>query len=152
MSVEEREDDATVFEFIDIDVAQELGADGDTSDQQISFYIPNQDAHHNPIPDQSIWVTEALELLAEINGGATAMPPVEGAWFNDEGEIVKDQPIIVYSFIRPAAFVAAMGRIREFLHRMGRETNQGEVAFELNGVFYRIRHFDGSVVKEVRYE
>jgi hypothetical protein len=58
---------------------------------------------------------------------------VEGAWRNDEGEIVKDQPIIVYSFIRPAAFVAQMGRIREFLHRLGRETKQGEVAFELNG-------------------
>lgn len=142
MSVEDRENAEEVFEFVDFDVAKELGADGDTSEQQISFYIPNKDAHHNPIPDQSIWVDEAIELLAEINGGATAMPPVEGAWFNDDGEIVKDQPIIVYSFIRPAAFVAGMPRMREFLHRMGRETKQGEVAFELNGVFYRIRHFD----------
>jgi hypothetical protein len=34
-------------------------------------------------------------------------------------------------------------RLREFLHRMGRETNQGEIAFEFDGRFYRIRTFDG---------
>ena len=30
----------------------------------------------------------------------------------------------------------------EILHRMGRETNQGEIAFEFDGRFYRIRDFD----------
>jgi hypothetical protein len=32
--------------------------------------------------------------------------------------------------------------LRSFLHRMGRETRQGEVAFEFDGRFYRIRGFD----------
>lgn len=35
-----------------------------------------------------------------------------------------------------------LNRIREFLHRMGRDTNQGEIAFELDDGFYRIRKFD----------
>ncbi|TVS20739.1 MAG: hypothetical protein EA424_02440 [Planctomycetaceae bacterium] len=42
----------------------------------------------------------------------------------------------------PDAFLANLPRIREFLHRMGRETNQGEIAFEFDGRFYRIRRFD----------
>jgi hypothetical protein len=48
----------------------------------------------------------------------------------------------LYSFIRPAKFIPNLPRIREFLHRMGRETNQGEVAFEFDGRFYQIREFD----------
>lgn len=35
----------------------------------------------------------------------------------------------------------------EFLHRMRRETNQGEIAFEFNGRFYRIRNFDAAEAK-----
>ncbi|MDQ2733299.1 MAG: hypothetical protein M3Y56_16745 [Armatimonadota bacterium] len=92
--------------------------------------------------NQRRWVLEAIRLLSEINGGATAMPPVEGGWLNDEGQIIWEQPVVVYSFIRPAQFLSNLSRIREFLHRMGRETNQGEVAFEFDGRFYRIRTFD----------
>jgi hypothetical protein len=38
-------------------------------------------------------------------------------------------------------FVAGLPRLREFLHRLGRETNQGEIGFEFDGCFYRIRNF-----------
>ena len=48
----------------------------------------------------------------------------------------------VYSFVRAAAFLEALPRVREFLHRLGRETNQGEVAFEYASDFFRIRTFD----------
>jgi hypothetical protein len=77
-----------------------------------------------------------------MNRGATAMPPVEGGWLNDQKEIIWDNPVLVYSFIRPEQFLSHLPRLREFLHRMGRETNQGEVAFEFDGRFYRIRSFD----------
>lgn len=53
-------------------------------------------------------------------------------------------PVIVYSFIRPEQFLSSFPRVREFLHRMGRETNQGEIAFEFDGRFYRIRSFDAA--------
>jgi hypothetical protein len=70
------------------------------------------------------------------------MPPVEGVWIDDEGEFVWDNPVVVYTYIRPGEFAARLRQLREFLHRMGRETNQGEVACEFNGRFYRIRQFD----------
>lgn len=129
-------------EDLEINLAEVLGADGDISTQQIAIYVPNKDCEGNEIGNQRKWVLEAIRLLCEINGGATAMPPVEGGWLNDEEEIIWEHPIIVYSFIRPEPFLAQLDRVREFLHRMGRETNQGEVAFELDGVFYRIRTFD----------
>lgn len=80
--------------------------------------------------------------MSEVNGGATAMPPVEGGWLNNDGEIIWESPVVVYSFIRPDRFLASFSRLREFLHRMGRETNQGEIAFEFNDRFFRIRTFD----------
>jgi hypothetical protein len=35
-----------------------------------------------------------------------------------------------------------MSRLREFLHRLERETNQGEIAVESDGQFYRIAKYD----------
>jgi hypothetical protein len=48
----------------------------------------------------------------------------------------------VFSIIKPDEFTARLRQIREFLHRMGRETRQGEVACEFDGRFDRIRQFD----------
>jgi hypothetical protein len=89
-------------------------------------------------------VTEAADLLARIGGGVTILPPVEGGWVDDSGEIVWERPVLVYTFIRPTEFRDLLPRLREFLHRLGRETRQGEVAFEFDGRFYRIRTFDAS--------
>jgi len=35
-----------------------------------------------------------------------------------------------------------MARLRAFLHRFGRETNQGKVVFEFNGWFWSIDKYD----------
>jgi hypothetical protein len=126
----------------EVDLAAALGAEDDYAIQCFSVYIPNRDREGQEIGNQRKWVLEALRLLSENNRGATAMPPVEGGWRSDEGPIVWENPVIVYSFIRGEEFAQSLPRLREFLHRMGRETNQGEVAFEFDGRFYRIRNFD----------
>jgi hypothetical protein len=126
----------------EVDLTAALGSDSGVSTQCFTVYIPNKDRHGQEIGNQRKWVLEAIRLLSEVNGGATAMPPVEGGWLNDQGEIIWENPVLVYSFIRPVPFIQSLPRLREFLHRMGRETNQGEVAFEFDGRFYRIRNFD----------
>ena len=126
---------------IPLDMAQAFGAE-ESSSQCFSVYMPNKDSKGNEIGNQRKWVLEAIRLLCEINGGATAMPPVEGGWLGDENDVVWENPVVVYSFVRPDEFVANMSRIREFLHRLGRDTNQGEIAVEYDGRFYRIRTFD----------
>ncbi len=126
---------------VSIDLSVALGA-ADSSAQCFSIYIPNKDRVGAEIGNQRKWVLESIRLLSEINGGATAMPPVEGGWLSDEHEVIWENPVVVYSFIRTAEFTANVWRVRELLHRIGRETNQGEMAFEFDGTFYRVRDFD----------
>lgn len=129
-------------ETSEVDLAQAFGADGDVSTQCFTIYIPNKDRAGREIGDQRKWVLEAIHLLAAINGGATAMPPVEGGWLDERGQVLWENPVVVYSFIRADEFLANLPRLREFIHRMGRETNQGEIGFEFDGRFYRIRTYD----------
>ncbi len=127
----------------DVDIAEALGADSGVSAQCFFVYVPDKDRDGNEIGNQRKWVLEALQLLGQINGGATAMPACEGVWLNEEAEEIREHPVVVYSYLlSPDAFAAKLPRIREFLHRMGRETNQGEVAFEFDRCFHRIRQFD----------
>jgi hypothetical protein len=127
---------------VELDIAASFGAEVDASTQAFSIYVPNKDREGKEIGDQRRWVLEALRLLGSVGGGATAMPPVEGVWANAEGEFVWENPVIVYSYIKIDEFLARLPELRSFLHKMGRETRQGEVAFEFDGRFYRIREFD----------
>ena len=125
-----------------VNLAGALGADAGVAVQCFTVYIPNKDKNDQEIGTQRRWVLDALRLLSESNGGATAIP-VEGGWLNDEGQIILEHPVIVYSFVfRPDEFLKQLPRLRTFLHRLGRETNQGEVAFEFDDRFYGIRQFD----------
>jgi hypothetical protein len=56
--------------------------------------------------------------------------------------LVWDKPVLVYSYVQPEEFIKRLPELRELLHRMGRETNQGEVAVEFAGVFHRITQYD----------
>ncbi len=129
-----------------MDLGEELGATGGISIQCLTLYIPDRDMNGNEIGDQRRWVLEGADLLAQIGGGVTIMPPVEGGWVSDSGAVVWEKPVLIYTFIRPEAFRQLLPKLRQFLHALGRETHQGEVAFEFDGRFYRITEFDASVV------
>ncbi len=123
-------------------LGEAMGASDETSVQVLTLYIPNKDRHNVEFGQQRKWVLEAAGLLARIGGGVTIMPPAEGGWVDHMGGIVWESPVIIYSFVKPKLFSESVPALREFLHRMGRETNQGEVAFEFDGWFYRITEFD----------
>ena len=127
---------------IELDLGEALGANAGVAAQCFTVYVPNKDKSGREIGNQRRWVLEVLDLLTRLNGGATAMPPVEGAWRDADGKTVWDHPVVVYSFVKPATFFANLPVVREFLHRMGRETNQGEVAFEFGPRFYLISQYD----------
>jgi hypothetical protein len=132
-------------EDIEVDLASELGARPSPSFQVLTLYIPDRDRNGREIGNQRKWVLEAAELLSEIGGGVTVLPPAEGGWFDESTrQTVWDRPLMVYSYVEPEAFVGALPRLRALLHHMGRETCQGEVAVEFAGQFFRIREFDST--------
>jgi len=49
---------------------------------------------------------------------------------------------IIYTFIDPDRLAALLSRLREFLLRFGRETDQGEVKFEFDGWLWTIANYD----------
>lgn len=126
-----------------LDLGEGIGASDATSTQVLTLYIPNKDRDGHEFGTQRKWVLEAAKVLAELGGGVTVLPACEGGWLNPEtGDVVWEAPVVVYTYIKPEPFLRGLPSLRSFLHRMGRETNQGEVAVEFDGQFYRITRFD----------
>ncbi|BBK30731.1 hypothetical protein STHU_13650 [Allostella humosa] len=109
--------------------------------QRFAIYVPNKDRDGLPVA-QSKWLNEALQLLSAVGGGATAMPPVTGAWRNPEtGILIIEEPVVVYAYVKPALFVESLPELAAFVRRMGRETNQGAIALEFDGDFFTVEEF-----------
>jgi hypothetical protein len=125
-----------------IDLGDALGADDSAAIECLTLYIPSKDKDGHTINSEP-WVESALNLLSAIGGGATALPPVDGAWVNPEtGKLIREKVVLTYTYVDPDKFEEKLDELRVFLHRMGRETNQGEVAVEFDSRLYKIRNYD----------
>jgi len=127
---------------IEVDIGKGLGATGEPSAQRLTLYIPNKDGVGQVIADHGKWVKEAQELMTRIGKGATAFPPVDGTWEMPDGSVLWESTRIIYTFIDADRFESNLKDLREFLHRFGRETNQGEVRFEFDGWMWTISQYD----------
>jgi hypothetical protein len=128
---------------MNIDLTEILGAIAESFVQQLVLYIPDKDKDGKPIDDIDKWIEEAQTILTAIGGGTTSYPPADGTWLNPENnKIVRERTKIIYTYIIPDKFECNLEALRVFLHKFGRETNQGEVVFEFDGVFYKIRNYD----------
>lgn len=132
-----------------MNIADALGAEPLPSLQTLTLYIPERDRTGKKIRSQRRWVEEAAELLADIGGGVTIMPPVEGGWLDqDANRILWERPILLYTHVKADRFLEDLEDLREFLHRLGSRTRQGEIALEFDDEFYRIRDFDASETED----
>jgi len=121
-----------------------LGATQPTGTLPIVLFVPSQDRDGLDI-DHDAWVTRALETLGTLFRGATAYPRARGVWRDDDrqGELRYEEPTVVTCYADPAALTdTARSRLRAFLHRLGRETNQGEVGIVIGDKYYGITEFD----------
>ena len=128
------------------DIHEALGAGPPAGTLQITVFIPSVDREHRPI-GQEIWADECLKVLGSVFRGATAFPPGRGVWRDDDqgGQLVFDDTVLVTSYVGPDALTdGALSRLREFLHRLGREANQGEVGAVIGGRYYGITEFDSA--------
>jgi hypothetical protein len=80
------------------------------------------------------------------------MPPATGGYLKQDGTVVEELVTLLYAYIEPDRFEAALPRLRELLHRMGRETRQEMVVMGLAGAdetsFFRITEYDDPVGKD----
>jgi hypothetical protein len=127
---------------MEFDLREELGATEEPSAQRLTLYVPDKDREGELIADHAGWCRKAQQLLTEIGGGATAFPPVDGTWRKPDGGDLWEQTRIIYTYINPDRLAANMSRLRAFLHRFGRDTNQGQVVFEFDGWFWSIDKYD----------
>lgn len=120
-----------------------MGASQPAGTLIIVLFIPSKDCEGNQINHES-WVTAALETLGKLFRGATAYPRARGVWRDDErGALIYEEPTVVTCYADPRALTsAAQSELRAFLHRLGRETNQGEVGVVIGDRYYGITHFD----------
>lgn len=108
------------------------------------LFVPSKDRDGRDV-DHDSWVTSALATLGILFRGATAYPRARGVWRDDErqGELRYEEPTVVTCYADPAALTdMARSQLRAFLHRLGRETNQGEVGIVIGDKYYGITEFD----------
>jgi hypothetical protein len=82
--------------------------------------------------------------MAKLFGGATSVDGF-GAWRDDEaaGSVILENVSVVISFMATSQWNReAILELRKHLHRMGRETQQGEVGLIVQGRYFPIREFD----------
>ncbi len=138
-------------DILELNLGKILGAEVKPSIQQLTLYISHSDKDSKAVKNIHKWIKEAQTLLTIIGGGATALPPTDGTWLKKDidsikrlkdNDIVWEKTTIMHTYIYSDRFKKNLKSLREFLHRFGRETNQGEVVFEFIGSLYRIRKFD----------
>jgi len=126
-------------------LCDELGA-SDANPMLVILFVPTQDKEGKEIKNPDLWLDSAIKVLSNAFGGATVMAPAEGAWFNaDTKQVIRERVHLVHSYGKPD--LAKFKPIAEFLHRMGRETKQGEVGIVVDGIFHRIIKFRGVPAK-----
>ena len=124
-----------------VNLVEALGAAEEAVLDRITIYVPSRDRDGKPVEYES-WVARVLELSSQVGGGATRMPPAQGAWLNpDTKTLVIEDVTLIYSYVDGDALAARLPALRQLLHEMGRALNQGEVVIEVNDRFYKIRDF-----------
>ncbi len=104
------------------------------------LFIPSVDRQEEPI-DQELWESEALTVLGQLFGGATAFPQGRGVWRDDDrgGRLVFDAPVIIQCYTSSKAIDERATELRTFLVRMGKETGQGAVGPVIDRTYLEIK-------------
>jgi hypothetical protein len=124
--------------------AKIFNAEQEPNGTLLVLFIPSKDKDGNDLQDQDVWASSAGELLSELYGGATNMPPAMGRWYNEETKRIITEPVIlIHCYLRQGAVndEEKFQKVAELLHRMGKKTKQGEVVFVLGDILYRIRKY-----------
>src|SRR4051794_16927671 len=90
----------------------------------VTLFIPSHDKKQKRLQDQPIWTSAAMELFGRLYEGATAFQALEGIFRDDDGSLLRDNPILIQSYVTPETAVdpTTLQELLDFARRMGRET------------------------------
>ena len=116
--------------------------------RHVQIFVPAVDRDGVPIPQgQAYWVEECLRMMGTSFGGATAFPPSRGVWRDDErgGKLVFEDTVLVFSYVAEQDLSGHAGEaLLDFVTRLGREANQGEVGVFVDGAYFGFQSFGDS--------
>jgi len=124
--------------------ARALGASQPLGTAHLMIFVPSADRNGRKLKGPP-WTKPTLRVLGKLFRGATAYPRGLGVWRDDAagGKLVFDDTTIVFSYVAPKDLTpGTLAELRKFLHRLGRETNQGEIGLVLDGHYIGITGFD----------
>jgi hypothetical protein len=124
--------------FVMPGLVETLGASKAASTLLVLF-IPSKDRNNKRI-DQDYWVNEALSILGQLFGGATAFPQGKGVWRDDAqgGRLLFDEPVVIQCYTSEQALEEQAEALRAFLHRLGHEAHQGAVGLVIDRDYLEI--------------
>lgn len=109
----------------------------------VVLFIPSVERDGATAIDQKYWVDEALGILGQLYGGATAFPKARGVWRDDEmgGVLVNDEPVVIHCYTTPADVSDSdrLNRLGIFSQVIGREGHQGEIGLVIVHEFLAFR-------------
>ena len=125
-------------------IERTLGATYPVGASQVVLFVPDRN-REGAFIDQDDRVDQALDIMGKLFRGATAFPPGRGVWRDDEAgeKLLNEQTVMVVSYVDAKLLTAhTLRSLREFLHRLGRETQQGEVGIVIDSKYYGISRYD----------
>lgn len=87
--------------------------------------------------DNSLWVDEAMRMLAVHFGGATSSQAL-GSWVSSSGQLVKEHVTIVFAYAEQSQLNASIESIHDFCVKMKLELKQEAIALEVNNELYLV--------------
>jgi len=123
-----------------------IASDVEMGRQQVLviLFIPSQDRDEKEMKTRDLWADAALNLFADLFGGATAFDTYAEIYRDKvRGKDLKDKPILVESYtkIERVRNLDILNNLVFFMKRMGKEAKQAAVAVVINNVFHEITNF-----------
>ncbi len=125
---------------------ERIATDVEMGRQQVLviLFIPSHDRDEKELKTRDLWADAALNLFADLFGGATAFDTYAGIYRDKvRGKDLKDKPILVESYteIERLRNLSVLNDLVSFMKRMGKEAKQAAVAVVINNVFHEITNF-----------
>ncbi len=125
---------------------ERIASDVEMGRQQVLviLFIPSHDRDEKELKTRDLWADAALNLFADLFGGATAFDTYAGIYRDKvRGRYLKDKPVLVESYteIERVRNLAVLNDLVSFMKRMGKEAKQAAVAVVINNVFHEITNY-----------